>query len=146
MADGKRLNWIRIVAAVLAAEALPILALVAVVFVYGFIRKPDSLPPDKFAPLAGNWVGPIGGFLATAGFAYWAAKPSGRSGLASGIAVGIGTALLDFGLAYALVGKAAFAVLLVVSNCGRLIAGTLGGWLAAWQRPQTSEAVRQERS
>lgn len=135
MAGGKRLNWIRIVAAILAAEALPVLALVAVVFVYGFIRKPDSLSPEKFAPIAGNWVGPIGGFLATAAYAYWAAKRAGQLPLIHGMMVGVGTALVDFGIAYALVGKAAIAVLLIVSNGGRLIAGGLGGWLAARQRP-----------
>jgi hypothetical protein len=133
MSSGKRLNWIRIAAAIFAAEALPVLALVAVVFVYGFLRKTDSLSPEQFAPLAGNWVGPIGGFLATGGFAYWAARGSGHSALMHGIAVGVGTALLDFGIAYALVGKDAISILLLVSNTGRVIAGALGGGLAARQ-------------
>jgi hypothetical protein len=131
MANGKRLAWLRVVAAVIAAEVLPILALVAVVFVYSLIKQPDSLPPDKFAPLAGNWVGPIGGFLATAAFAYWAAKRASRSAMAHGIAVGIGTALLDFSIAYLLVGRDAVSGLLLASNSGRLIAGGLGGWLAS---------------
>jgi hypothetical protein len=141
MANGKGLSWIRIVLAILAAEALPVLALVAVVFVYGCIRKPDSLSPEKFAPIAGNWVGPIGGFLATAGYAYWAAKRAGRLPLMHGMAVGIGAALLDFGIAYAFVGKAAIAVLLIVSNGGRLIAGGLGGWLATPRRPDPATDV-----
>ena len=52
--------------AVLLAETLPIPSLlVAIVFVYGFVRQKESLSPQEFAPLAGTWVGPIGGFLAT---------------------------------------------------------------------------------
>lgn len=65
MPDGKSLNWFRIIAAALAAEVLPILALVAVVCVYAMVRKPGSMTPEEFAPAAGNWVGPIGGFIAT---------------------------------------------------------------------------------
>jgi hypothetical protein len=131
MSDGKRLNWVRIVAAVAAAEALPILALVAVVSFYALIRKPDSLPPDKFAPIAGNWVGPIGGFLATMLFAFWAAKRAPQVPMAHGIAVGAGTAVLDFSIALLLTGGGAISGLLFLSNGGRIVAGVLGGWLGS---------------
>jgi hypothetical protein len=65
MAGGRRLRWVRIALAVIAAESFPILLLVIVVFVYSFTREPASRPPEEFAPIAGNWIGPIGGFLAT---------------------------------------------------------------------------------
>jgi len=128
-----QLNWIRVAVAVVLAEGLPILALVAVVFVYSVVRKPDSMSPEKFAPVAGNWVGPIGGFLATLLFAMWAAKRS-QSPVAQGTAVGVGTAILDFGLALLLAG-AGIGVLLYVSNAGRIVAGILGGWLAGKPSP-----------
>ncbi|HXY34462.1 MAG TPA: hypothetical protein VEI07_09560 [Planctomycetaceae bacterium] len=128
-----QLNWIRTVAAVLGAEAVPILVLFAVVFVYGFLRRPDSMSPEQFAPVAGSWVGPIGGFLATLLFAMWAAKRS-QSPVAQGTAVGVGTAILDFGLALLLAG-AGIGVLLYVSNAGRIVAGILGGWLAGKPSP-----------
>jgi hypothetical protein len=124
-----RLNWTRVVVAVVCAEALPILALVAVVFVYSLVRKPDSLSPEQFAPVAGNWVGPIGGFLATLLFAMWASKRNPQSAVVQGTAVGIGTALLDVALALLLTAGAGIGVLLYVSNAGRILAGILGGCL-----------------
>jgi hypothetical protein len=130
MAGGAGFNWFRVVMAVILAETLPILLLVGVVLVYGIIRQPQSLTPEEFAPRAGNWVGPIGGFVATLFFAWWAARRAPGSRVAYGVAVGIGTALLDLGLGYLLSGRDAFQPLLFVSNGGRLLAGLFGGWLA----------------
>jgi hypothetical protein len=127
-----RLKWVRIVAGAIAAEALPILVLVAIVFVYGFVRKPDALSPEEFAPLAGAWVGPIGGFLATGWFARWAARRAPQNPIAHGVVVGVVTALLDIGIA---AGAGAISPLILVSNCGRLAAGLLGGWLGRASSP-----------
>ena len=74
------------------------LALFAVVLVYSFTRNADSPTPEAFAPMAGNWVGPIGGFLATLFFARWAARRASNLPVAHGVAIGVGTALLDFTL------------------------------------------------
>jgi hypothetical protein len=131
MSDGRRLKWAGIVGAVIAAEVLPVLALVAVVLVYGFVRKPDSLSPEQFAPAAGAWIGPIGGFLATLAFARWAARRAPQRRMAHGTAVGVGTALLDFGTAILLTGGTAISGLLFLSNGGRIVAGAIGGWLAS---------------
>jgi hypothetical protein len=106
------------------------LLLVAVVFVYGFLREEGSPSPAEFAPRAGNWVGPVGGFVATFLFAWWAARRAPARKLAHGTAVGIGTALLDFGLALVLAGTGAIQPLLFVSNGGRILAGVLGGSVA----------------
>ena len=54
MAGGTGFNKIRFVVAIILAVTLPILLLVAVVFVYSFIRQTGSLSPEEFAPLAGN--------------------------------------------------------------------------------------------
>ena len=131
MAGRSRLNWLRIVPAVIAAEALPILLLVLVVVVYGFVRAAGSTSPEDFAPVAGNWVGPIGGFLATLLIAWWVARRASERQVAHGVAVGVGTALLDLGLGNLLGGGEAIEPLFYLSNGGRILAGVLGGWLAA---------------
>lgn len=131
MTGGKRLNWVRIVLAVVAAEALAILLLVMVVVVYSFTSQTGSLSPEEFAPIAGNWVGPIGGFLATLLCGWWAARRALGRQITHGAAVGVGTALLDLSLGMLLGGGEAIHPILFLSNGGRIIAGVLGGWLAA---------------
>jgi len=129
-AGGPRFSKMRVVVAIVLAEALPIVLLVAIVFAYGAVRQKDSLSPAEFAPLAGNWVGPIGGFLATLLFAWWAARSVPKQRLAHGTIVGVGTAVLDLGLGMLLGGAAAIRPIFFVSNAGRILAGVLGGWLA----------------
>ncbi len=107
---GAGFNRIRVFVAVIVAEMLPILLLFVIVFIYGFIRQKESLSPHDFAPLAGNWVGPIGGFLATLLFAWWAARRATERKFLHGTAVGVGTALLDLGLGILLAGAAQFAL------------------------------------
>lgn len=130
MTGGARFRWGRVIAAIVVAEALPILLLVVVVLVYEFLRKEDSPSPEEFAPRAGAWVGPIGGFVATLLFAWWAARRAPARKLAHGTAVGIGAALLDFGLSLLLAGTGAIQALVFASDCGRILAGVLGGGLA----------------
>jgi hypothetical protein len=118
--------------AIVVAELLPILLLVAVVTVYASLSdqaQPDSMKPEEFAPLAGNWVGPIGGFVATMCLSWWAAKGAPERFMSHGLAVGMGTAMLDFGLAVLIGG--AVTPLLVFSNCGRILSGFLGGLVAS---------------
>jgi len=129
--DRARFNWVRVVVAVIAAEALPILALVLVVFVYGLVRRADSMPPEKFAPVAGMWVGPIGGFAAVLLLAYWAAKRSAHVPILHGVAVGIGAAVLDLGLGIMMGGSEPVHPVLFWSNGGRVLAGVFGGWIAS---------------
>ncbi len=131
MAGEARFHWVRVVVAVVAAEALPILALVAVVFVYSFTRRADSRSPEEFAPVAGMWVGPIGGFLATLLFAWWAGKRSSQRPMVHGTAVGLGTALLDLGIGMLLSRDEPLDPVFFLSNGGRFLAGVLGGWLAS---------------
>jgi hypothetical protein len=133
MVSRTRFHWVRVVLAVLVAEAVPILALVLVVVVYGMTRRPESPTPEEFAPRAGNWVGPIGGFLATWLCAWWVAKRASNRPLLHGMAVGAGAALVDVGLATLIGGgdDAPVHPILYLSNVGRLLAGALGGWLAS---------------
>jgi hypothetical protein len=131
MTGGARFSWVRVIVGVIAAEALPVLALVAVVLVYSLMRNADSPTPEEFAPMAGDWVGPIGGFLATFFFARWAARRASARPVAHGLAIGVGTALLDFSLGVLLSGAGAIVPLFFISNAGRIVAGLLGGWLGA---------------
>ena len=121
--------------AIFLAEALPILLLVAVVFAYSAIRQPESASPEEFALAGGLWVGPIGGFLATWLFAWWAARHVAERKLAHGMVVGLGTALLDLGLGVLLGGTDALQPIFFISNAGRILAGALGGWLAMRRSP-----------
>jgi hypothetical protein len=130
MESKPRFKWGHVIAAVIAAEALAIFVLIVVVMVYGTVRPNGSLTPEAFAPMAGNWIGPIGGFLATLCFARWAAKGSGHQAIAHGMAVGVGTALLDILLATMLGGGLPLTPVIFVSNGGRILAGFLGGRLA----------------
>jgi hypothetical protein len=124
-------NWIRVVVAVILAEMLSLLLLDATVVVYSVIRQTGSLSLEAFAPRAAMWVGPIGGFLATLLFAWWAARRASEQKIMHGAAVGVGTALLDFGLGIVLVGGDAIHPVFFLSNGGRIVAGVLGGWLAS---------------
>ena len=130
MSENRRIHWVRIGLAIIVAETVPILFLILVVVVYGFTRGPDAISPEEFAPQAGNWVGPIGGFLATLLCARWVARRAAAWKLAHGAAIGVGTALIDVSIACSIEGAAAVGPLFVASNCGRLAAGLLGGWLA----------------
>src|SRR5262245_51965745 len=126
-----RFNWLRIILAILAAEIVPIVLLVLIVVVYGLVRSPDSPSPEDFAPRAGNWVGPIGGFFATLFFSWLTARRSPQSPMVHGAAVGIGTAALDFILGFLMGGHGTIQLVFFLSNAGRIIAGILGGLLAS---------------
>jgi hypothetical protein len=130
MTNNAKFHWVRVVLGILAAEALPILLLILVVVVYGVTAAEGSRSPEEFAPLAGNWVGPIGGFFATMFFAWWAARGAGSKQFAHGVAVGVGTALLDFSIGISAGGGEGAATVLILSNAGRIVAGVIGGRLA----------------
>jgi hypothetical protein len=137
MTSLRNFRWLRVLAAIIVAELLPVLLLVAVVVVYGLVSdqtQPDSMTPDEFAPIAGNWVGPIGGFFATMFLSWWAARVITERKLSHGIAVGVGTAMLDLSLGL-LMGGGEMLALLILSNCGRILAGFVGGVIASRQRP-----------
>ncbi len=129
MNQGKGLDWIRIGMGSLATILVPILLLVGVVFVYGMVKEESWPAPAAFAPRAGAWVGPLGGFCCAFVFAYWAARGDRGRPLAHGLAVGLLSSLLDFVAGFYLVG-ASLQTLMVISYGGRIIAGILGGWLA----------------
>jgi hypothetical protein len=129
MNTGRHLRWVRIVVAAVGAVVAPILALIALLVVYGITRRSDSPTPEAFAPMAGEWVGPIGGFLATIALSYWAARRPGDRPIAHGFVVGVLSAVLDY-VVGALILRAPFQAVYLLYYAGRVIAGLVGGWAA----------------
>lgn len=129
MKTGRHIRWIRIVVAAVGAVIVPILVLVGILVVYGMTRRPDSPTPEAFAPMAGEWVGPIGGFLATILLAFWASRWPGDRPLAHGLVVGLLSAALDH-VAGVLILGAPFQTIYLLYYAGRVLAGLIGGWTA----------------
>ena len=130
----RKFKFLRVVLAVAAAEAIPVVLLIIVVVIYsalGFADQPNGLSPEEFAPVAGTWVGPIGGFVATLLCAMWAARGSHDQPILHGAAVGVGTAMLDLGIALLVSTDAGVPLILIVSNAGRIVAGSVGGYFAS---------------
>jgi len=127
-------NWPRAVGAVVVGEIVPILLLVSFVALWG---PSDVSEADLFARRAGAWIGPIAGAATVLLVAWWAGSRSSRPVL-QGAGIGLALALIDFAILVSagepLVG------LFVVSNGGKVLAGMLGGWLAARGRQRPSAA------
>jgi hypothetical protein len=118
----------RIVIAAIAAEVLGILALVILVAIFG---PPGFEAAQPFAERLGAWVGPISGFVLCICGGYWVARRAPAQPLANGFAMGVAAAVLDLASAAAL--GASLEPLLLLSNVGRIVGGTIGGGLAAWR-------------
>lgn len=117
--------WKRWLLGVIAAEAIPIVLLVALIALFG----PGEAEADQvFAQELAYWVGPIGGAIATFALSLWVLKPLSGNHVAYGALFGLSVALLDSGLIVA--SGASFAWLFVASQCGRIVAGTIGGVVA----------------
>jgi hypothetical protein len=119
------LRFGRIAIASLAAEVLGVIALVILVVLLG---PDDQSQIQQFAERLGAWVGPTSGFLLCLIGGYWVARKSG-SPIQNGLSMGIAGALLDLAVAVAI--GATFAPLLLISNAGRVIGGTVGGYIAS---------------
>jgi hypothetical protein len=117
-----RWRWGRLLVAVLLAEGIPILLLIALVAAFG---PGERIADQAFAERLGRWVGPIAGALSVLVAARWVARDLSSGRVAHGVALGAAAALLDVALLVA--GGAGFAWLFVVSQVGRLVAGYAGG-------------------
>src|SRR5436190_1615782 len=81
----------RIVIAALLAELIPLLILVAVVTIYGFMASPglEKGVYNEFASRAGKIINPLAGSLATFGMAYWAARKPEKAKVLHGVFTGL---------------------------------------------------------
>lgn len=120
------LRFGRIAIAAVAAELLGVLALVALVMIFG---PPGFAAAQPFAERLGAWVGPISGFVLCLAGGYWVERGAATSRIQNGFAAGAAGAVLD--LAIAAMAGAPFQLLLVLSNVGRIVGGSIGGLLAS---------------
>jgi hypothetical protein len=115
----------RIIAAAIAVEVLAILVLVLLVALVG---PADQAAAEAYAERLGYWVGPIAGFVLCLVGGWWVAKRLSASHMVNGLALGVTVAVIDIVVLFA--SGAEFHPIFAVSNIGRVVAGTIGGWLA----------------
>lgn len=122
-----KIKWGRAVAAALAAEVLGVAFLALLVALFGPPGFKEAMP---FAERLGAWGGPLSGFALCVLGGWWTAKAvSPINRLRNGLVMGVLAAVLDIVIALAM--GAGIAPLLLVSNAGRVVAGAIGGWIAA---------------
>ena len=121
-----QLRWRRILLGLLVAEAVPIGLLIAMVAVFG---PREAGQAQAYAASLGRSVGPIAGGIMTFIMSAWAGWPVPALALRHGLALGGLAAALDLSLIFAT--ETPFELLFGVSNAGRVIAGALGGLVAA---------------
>jgi len=115
----------RIVITAVAAEVLTVLVLVLLVVLFG---PSDTDAAQTYAERLGYWVGPIAGFALCLLGGFWVARGLHAAHVLNGLILGLVVAGIDVGILVA--SGAAFQSIFAVSNIGRVIAGTIGGWIA----------------
>ena len=122
------IKYLQLVVAALAIEIISVLVLVIMVAIFG---PPDPGQAQAFAADLGYWVGPIAGFIFSFLGAYVITKNLSRSRIPNGILLGLLVAIVDVSI---LVGSdRGFEMIFLVSSTGRLVAGTLGAYVAERQ-------------
>ena len=116
----------RVLVAAVIAEVVPILLLVVLVALLG---PKEQAAAQAYAERLGQWVGPIAGTLMCFLAAWWATRALKARQILYGSVVGLSAALID--IAILIASGTAFRWLFVVSNFGRLLAGTLGSLMAS---------------
>ena len=119
-------RWPKIIVAAILAEIVPIAALVVIIAVLAPASEGEA---QQTAEWLGQYVGPIGGALAAFVFAIWVARSLMRNRVAAGALLGFLVALLDAALL--ILSWQQFRWLFVISGIGRVVAGALGGHVAA---------------
>lgn len=109
----------------IATEVLAILALVLVVAVAG---PPESAAAQAYAEEVGYWLGPIAGFTFCVAGGWFVASRVPTHRVLNGFAVGAVAAAIDIAILVA--SGTEFQGILVISNIGRIVAGSIGGLLA----------------
>lgn len=115
----------RILIIAIAVEAIAIIGLVVVVALLG---PSDPAAAQAYAERVGYWFGPVAGLVLCIAGGWFAARRLSERHLFNGLVLGATVAAID--IALLLVSGAAFQLIFAVSNVGRLVGGTVGGWLA----------------
>ncbi len=116
----------RILIVAVAAEVAAVLILVLAVAIFG-PRDPEGAA--QYAQSLGMWLGPIAGFVMCVIGGWFVSKNLAEKHVLNGFVLGAAVAAIDVTILVA--GGAEFQMVFVVSNIGRVVAGTLGGWLAS---------------
>ncbi len=127
-------HWIRILIAAIASEVGAILVLVALIAIFG-PSDPDQI--QQYAETLGRWVGPISGACFCFLGGIWVARHARDSVIVNGVMVGIATASIDIMLLF--VSGTPFQILFLISNCGRIAAACLGGYLV-WRNRSVNKS------
>jgi hypothetical protein len=121
-----KIRWIRLILGAIAAEILAILVLIAVVAIFG---PRDQAQAQAYAEKMGQWVGPLAGVVLSFLGAIWVSRGLTSGHLLHGFLFGLIYALVDVALLVAM--QAPFMWLFVASDGGKLLAGIVGGLVAA---------------
>jgi hypothetical protein len=124
-----KIRWIRLILGAIAAEVLAILVLIAVVAIFG---PRDQAQAQAYAEKMGQWVGPLAGIVLSFLGALWVSRGLTGGHLLHGFLFGLIYALVDVALLVAM--QAPFMWLFVASDGGKLLAGIVGGLVAARSR------------
>ena len=116
----------RLLFTAIADEAIAIIGLVLVVALLG-PSDPDAA--RGYAERVGYWFGPAAGFVPCIVGGWFVARRMSDRQILNGLALDAAVAAID--IALIVVSGAALQVIFVVSSIGRMIAGTIGGWLAS---------------
>jgi hypothetical protein len=109
-----------------AIEALTVLALILTVAAVGPSEPAEA---QAFAERIGLWLGPTAGSILCVGGGWLVARKLTEGHVLRGLILGTMVAAIDIAILVA--SGAAFRPLLVVSNLGRVLSGSLGGAVAA---------------
>jgi hypothetical protein len=124
MTEAPSIRWIRVLGMAVLAEALPVVALIGVVELFG---PRDAAAANTFAQETGRWFGPVAGAVAAFACAWIAGRKTQRP-FANAFATGIVVAVIDFSLLVA--SPTPFEPLLALSALGRVAAGAAAGAVA----------------
>lgn len=108
-----------------AIEALAVLILVLIVALLG---PTEPVAAQAYAQRLGSWVGPMAGFVLCLGGGWFVARNLSSGHVSRGALLGTMVAAIDVAILVA--SGATFQPLFVLSNLGRVVAGSLGGYLA----------------
>ena len=116
----------RVIRIAVVSEILAVAGLVVVIAIFGPSER-EAL--QAYAERLAYWVGPLAGFGFTLFGGWWVAKGLSGQPVLNGLLLGVAVATIDVTILVA--GGAEFQDMFTISIIGRVIAGSIGGWLVA---------------
>jgi hypothetical protein len=119
--------WIIGLAVLVETIAIAILAVLVAIFGPRGSGDSESGAMQAFAEHLGQFVGPIASAVLCFLGAWWLARRAKQREVLCGFLLGAASVAIDLALLFPLGGR--FGWLIAASNAGRLVAGTLGGYI-----------------